>query len=149
MNLDFFKEIGNTLKRPEVREKIDKFLGELSNFLENSTLNKTNESTKYSNYWKYQNFMEDSVSASLGLSRYANDITYHEELGQAIDDSILELSEQEGPLYRKQYRANGLANSYKIEKFEDGKIETAAEHQPDYLRVSQAERERKERLGND
>lgn len=30
-----------------------------------------------------------------------------------------------------------------------GKIETAAEHQPDYLRVSQAERERKERLGND
>ena len=30
-----------------------------------------------------------------------------------------------------------------------GKIETAAEHQPDYLRVSQAERERKERLGHD
>ena len=30
-----------------------------------------------------------------------------------------------------------------------GKIETAAEHKPDYLRVSQAERERKERLGHD
>lgn len=33
--------------------------------------------------------------------------------------------------------------------YEEGKIETAAEHQPDYLRVSQAERERKERLGHD
>lgn len=36
-----------------------------------------------------------------------------------------------------------------IQYFEEGKTETAAEHQPDYLRVSQAERERKERLGND
>lgn len=33
--------------------------------------------------------------------------------------------------------------------YRDGRIETAAEHQPDYLRVSQAERERKERLGHD
>lgn len=33
--------------------------------------------------------------------------------------------------------------------YRDGKVETAAEHQPDYLRVSQAERERKERLGYD
>lgn len=30
-----------------------------------------------------------------------------------------------------------------------GKTQTAAEHKPDYLRVSQAERERKERLGHD
>ena len=34
-----------------------------------------------------------------------------------------------------------------IQYFEEGKTESAAEHQPDYLRVSQAERERKERLG--
>lgn len=33
-----------------------------------------------------------------------------------------------------------------IRYYEEGKTETAAEHQPDYLRVSQAERERKERL---
>lgn len=33
--------------------------------------------------------------------------------------------------------------------YKEGRQETAAEHQPDYLRVSQAERERKERLGND
>ncbi len=36
-----------------------------------------------------------------------------------------------------------------IRYYEAGKIETAAEHRPDYLRVSQAERERKERLGHD
>ncbi|MCF2681849.1 tRNA (adenosine(37)-N6)-threonylcarbamoyltransferase complex dimerization subunit type 1 TsaB [Faecalicatena contorta] len=33
--------------------------------------------------------------------------------------------------------------------YKEGKIESAEEHQPDYLRVSQAERERKERLGHD
>lgn len=35
-----------------------------------------------------------------------------------------------------------------IRYYREGKMETAAEHQPDYLRVSQAERERKERLGH-
>lgn len=33
-----------------------------------------------------------------------------------------------------------------VEYYKAGKVETAMEHQPDYLRVSQAERERKERL---
>ena len=32
--------------------------------------------------------------------------------------------------------------------YKEGKIETAMEHEPDYLRMSQAERERKERMGN-
>ncbi len=36
-----------------------------------------------------------------------------------------------------------------IRYYKAGRLETAAEHQPDYLRVSQAERERKERLGHD
>ena len=35
-----------------------------------------------------------------------------------------------------------------MQYYKEGKIETAMEHDPDYLRVSQAERERKERLGN-
>ena len=35
-----------------------------------------------------------------------------------------------------------------MQYYKEGKIETAMEHEPDYLRVSQAERERKERLGN-
>lgn len=33
-----------------------------------------------------------------------------------------------------------------VRYYQEGKIETATEHQPDYLRMSQAERERKERL---
>ena len=36
-----------------------------------------------------------------------------------------------------------------IQYYLEGKMETAAEHRPDYLRMSQAERERKERLKND
>jgi hypothetical protein len=32
--------------------------------------------------------------------------------------------------------------------FAEGKIETAREHQPDYLRLSQAERERAEKNAN-
>lgn len=36
-----------------------------------------------------------------------------------------------------------------IQYYQKGRIETAEEHRPDYLRVSQAERERKERLGHD
>ena len=35
-----------------------------------------------------------------------------------------------------------------MQYYKEGKIEAAMEHEPDYLRVSQAERERKERLGN-
>ncbi len=35
-----------------------------------------------------------------------------------------------------------------MQYYKAGKIETAMEHEPDYLRVSQAERERKERLEN-
>ena len=35
-----------------------------------------------------------------------------------------------------------------MQYYKEGKSETAMEHEPDYLRVSQAERERKERLGN-
>ena len=33
-----------------------------------------------------------------------------------------------------------------MQYYKEGKIETAMEHEPDYLRVSQAERERKERM---
>ena len=36
-----------------------------------------------------------------------------------------------------------------IRYYKEGRLETAGEHQPDYLRVSQAERERKERMGLD
>ena len=126
MNLDFFKDLENNFRNSEVKEIIDKFINELSNFIENnSKTNIVNETNKYSEYWKYQNFMEDNVSSKIGLSRWANDITYRDELSKAIDDSILELSKSEGTLYRKQFTANGSAGEsfYNIDKFENGKIE--------------------------
>ena len=79
---------------------------------------------KYSNYWKYQNFMEDNVAATIGLSRWGADITYYDALGKAVDDSILELSKKEGTLYRKKFSANGSDSDgfYNIDKFENNKI---------------------------
>ena len=122
MNLDFFKELENNLRNTEVKEVIDKFINELSDFIGNNSKNNTvNVTNKYAEYWKYQNFMEDNVSSKIGLSRWANDITYRDELSKAVDESILQLAEQEGTLYRKQFRANG--SSYNIDKFENRKIE--------------------------
>ena len=126
MNLDFFKDLENNFRNSEVKEIIDKFINELSNFIENnSKTNIVNETNKYSEYWKYQNFMEENVSSKIGLSRWANDITYRDELSEAVDDSILELSKSEGTLYRKQFTANGSVDGsfYNIDKFENGKIE--------------------------
>ena len=39
----------------------------------------------------------------------------------------------------------GCVASIGIQQYREGKIETAAEHKPDYLRLSQAERELQER----
>ena len=126
MNLDFIKNIEKNLKNLDTKGLIEKFINELSDFLEkNSGLNITNQSTQYNNYWKYQKFMEDNVSSTIGLSRSANDITYKKELSDAIDDSILEVADKEGTLYRKQFSANGSPNGnvYKIDKFDNGEIE--------------------------
>ena len=126
MNLDFFKELENNLRTTEVKDIIDKFINELSDFIQNNSRSTIiNEPNKYSQYWKYQNFMEDNVSSKIGLSRWANDITYCDELSKAVDDSILELSKSEGTLYRKQFTANGSVDGsfYNVDKFENGKIE--------------------------
>lgn len=49
------------------------------------------------------------------------------------------------PAHLNRQRAAAVG-ALAIRYYREGKMETAAEHQPDYLRVSQAERERKERL---
>ena len=51
------------------------------------------------------------------------------------------------PTHLNRQRAAAVG-ALAIRYYREGKMETAAEHQPDYLRVSQAERERKERLGH-
>ena len=61
------------------------------------------------------------------------------------EELLADLSVSFAPAHMNRQRAasvGALALTY----YADGRVETAAEHQPDYLRVSQAERERKERL---
>ena len=48
------------------------------------------------------------------------------------------------PLHVSKQRAGALA-ARAVELYKEGKVQTAAEHVPDYLRLSQAERERKEK----
>lgn len=117
MNLEI---LGNLINNAQKSDFVQKFINDLNNFLENN-----NNTNKYSKYWKEQKFLEDSVSATIGISRRASDITYKKELSQAVDESILELSESEGTLYRKKFKPNGPTNDpiYKVDKFENGKIE--------------------------
>ena len=130
MNLGDFsiKNLGKDLLQSKVlSDFVSNFIDELKDYLEKgddrNIMNLANQN-KYNNYWKYQNFMEDNVSAKIGLSRWGNDITYHDELSKAVDDSIIEIAENEDTLYRKQFMSNGSNNGgfYNIDKFENGKI---------------------------
>ena len=118
MELEFINKLVNNVKESDF---VQNFINELSNFIENNN----KQSTKYSKYWEYQNFMEDNVAATIGISRWSADGRFSKELSEAIDNSILELAEKEGPLYRKKFMANGPINNptYSIDKFEDGNIE--------------------------
>lgn len=123
MDLEIFNNVINNIKESDL---VQNFIKELTNFLETrNSINITNETNKYSNYWDYQNFMEDNVAASIGISRWSADIRYRDELSDAIDESILKLSESEGTLYRKKFMANGPTDNptYSIDKFENGEIE--------------------------
>lgn len=117
MNLEIFNNLINNAKKSDF---VKNFINELNNFLE-----KNNNTNKYSKYWEEQKFLEDSVSATIGISRRASDITYKKELRQAVDESILELVPKEGTLYRKKFKPNGPNNNliYKVEKFENGRVE--------------------------
>lgn len=130
MNLEDFslKNLGKDLLESKgLVNFVNNFINELKEYLEKDkgqNMINLNVENKYSNYWQYQNFMEDNVAATIGLSRWGADITYYDELGEAVDNSILELSEKEGTLYRKQFPANGSINGqfYNVDKFENGKI---------------------------
>ena len=98
---------------------INSLINELSNYLA-----KGDNGNKYNSYWNYQNFIEDNVSAKVGISRWGNDITYYDDLGKAVDDTILELANKEGTLYRKQFMWNSSNNGgfYNVDKYEKGQI---------------------------
>lgn len=130
MNLGDFniKNLGKDLTQSKVlSDFVNNFINELKDYLEkgdNKNIMNVNKESKYSNYWDYQNFIEDNVSATIGLSRYGTNITYYNELNKAVDDSILEISKGEGTLYRKQFSSNGSTNGgfYNVDKFENGEI---------------------------
>ena len=52
----------------------------------------------------------------------------------------------DGVIYSSQNPQLMSIDSCLLRYYKEGKIETAMEHEPEYLRVSQAERERKERM---
>lgn len=120
MNLELFNNLTNSTKEKEIMQK---FIGELSDFIKDNV--KSNETAKYNQYWEYQNFLEDNVAASIGISRYGADIRYRNNLGEAVNNAILKLSETEGALYRKKFMPNGSADkaTYSVDKFENGKVE--------------------------
>lgn len=121
MTLDLFKNLANEIKESNL---VQNFIKEISNYIEKNSELKLEEN-KYSDYWDYQNFIEDNVAATIGISRWATVVTYSDDLRESVDESIFELSKREGTLYRKQFMANGSENGmvYNIEKFENGKIE--------------------------
>lgn len=65
---------------------------------------------------------------------------YREEIGQKIQVPFYF-----APAHLNRQRAGAVA-ALAMEYLKEGRTQTAAEHKPDYLRVSQAERERQERL---
>ena len=130
MNLSDFniKNLGKELLESKTLSRfVTNFMAELKDYLEkgdSKNIMDVLDQNKYSNYWEYQNFMEDNVSAKIGLSRWGNDITYYDDLSKAVDDSIMEITEKEGTLYRKQFSANGSSKGqvFNVDKFENGQI---------------------------
>ena len=55
-------------------------------------------------------------------------------------EAAIQVPYQFAPIHLSQQRAGALG-ALAVQYYKDGRYETAAEHQPDYLRVSQAERE--------
>lgn len=66
---------------------------------------------------------------------------------QSLLESLLKVPFWFAPAHMNKQRAGAVA-VLGARYLAEGRIQTAAEHQPEYLRMSQAERERKERDGN-
>lgn len=64
-----------------------------------------------------------------------------------VIDKYIQVPYSFAPSYMNRQRA-AVVGALGIQYYKTGKIETAMEHEPDYLRVSQAERERAEREKN-
>ena len=63
---------------------------------------------------------------------------------EVIDQNI-QVPAEYAPAHLNRQRASAVA-ALAMEYLKEGRVQTAAEHRPEYLRMSQAERERQERL---
>ncbi len=102
--------------------------------------------------------LNDQMAVSIGelgekLQVYGREIIFLGD-GVPVFREVLEEKIMAGrkisfaPAHLNRQRAAAVG-ALGIRYYKEGRLETAAEHQPDYLRVSQAERERKERLCHD
>lgn len=102
--------------------------------------------------------LEDQTAISIEelgakLSAYDREIVFLGDgvpvFGESLKERIMagkKISFAPAHLNRQRAAAVGALG---INYYKEGRLQTAREHQPDYLRVSQAERERRERLRND
>ena len=121
-------------RRRQVYTGIYKFEGSKINVLEDQMAIGIEELGE-----KLRAYDEEIIFLGDGVPVFKNDLVENILAGKKISFA---------PAHMNRQSAAALG-TLAIQYFEEGKTETAAAHQPDYLRVSQAERERKERLGND
>lgn len=110
----------------------------------------------YTGIYRYENHkmvtVEDQMAVSIDellekLNLYKEKVTF---LGDGVPvfqtriEEILQVPYSFAPAHMNKQRAGAVA-ALGVQYYLEGNIQTAAEHAPDYLRVSQAERERAER----
>lgn len=79
---------------------------------------------RYSTYWKEKNSLEDYFAKRFGLSKSSVNKTYSKQIKNAVEDGILELSEDKGTLYKISGEKINSKNEkiYLVDKFEDGEV---------------------------
>lgn len=110
----------------------------------------------YTGIYQYENHqlvtVEDQMAVSIGellekLNHYEKKVIFLGD-GVPVFRTVIEESLQVpysfAPAHMNKQRASAVA-ALGLQYYLEGKLQTAVEHAPDYLRVSQAERERAER----
>ena len=82
------------------------------------------------------------------INQMGEEVIYLGDGAEAYEDTIKELTKvayEIAPVHLNRQRA-GAVGALGLQYLKNNRIETAAEHKPEYLRLSQAERERAEKL---
>ena len=112
----------------------------------------------YSGIYRYENqfeIVEEQMAISVEeliekLNQYGEQVTFLGD-GVPVYENLLKeglkIPYSFAPAHVNRQSAAAVG-ALGMQYYKEGKIETAKEHQPDYLRLSQAERERAERNAN-